>query len=1087
MSDPIVSLIRRFLPVSSRVGALHWLGDTPIGPAERWPELEEHHRVLILAEPGAGKTFEARSHATRMRERQQQAFFIRIEAIDADFPSAFEVGNAEEFASWLESNDDGWFFLDSVDEAQLETPRALETAIKLFGSRIYDARERTHIYITSREDAWQALPDRTLIAQYLPFGAPPEKSEEQDAEADRNEDPNLEVYRLAPLAKNEIQLFAGYHSVSDPAALLEAIERGNLWSLAERPFDLRALIGKWKADHVLGGRAEMLRRLARLQLDTLTGANARDLITSGRASEAVRTLATAVTMTGRNRLGLQGSTAGSDRIDPATLLPDWKPDQIDALLKTGIFDDIVYGSVRFRHRDMRELLTAEYLNSRMEIPAQRASIEALFFRDSYGEQVIVPRLRPVLVWLLLLDERLRDRALELEPEVATEGGDPSELPLPVRQKIIADFVSRIAARQQTGSLIDNVAIARVAQADLSCEVATLIDQHHDDDDVIFFLGRLVWQAQLQGCVARLLEIAVDANRGIYARIVSSRAVMTVGTAEHRAALWAAVVEEKTPLDRRLLAELVSEAAADEATVGLVLKAVEILQPYERFQASGLSSALHEFIDRLPMMADAAGSQPLAAFVEGINRLLDREPHVERGECHVSEDFLWLSGHGLHAVERLISSRSAAAFSAASIAVLLKHPALKYWRSSDAPEYKNKLRQLIPRWADLNDALYWSSVADRRRHANDQGERVVDDRRIAFIGHFWSFGKDAFERVLGWVTSRHENDDALVALSRAVILYFENEQPATWLEQLRSAIAGNSAFEDALESQINPVPSEQTLKWDTEHSEWERKQREREETQEAERADWVRRLRDDPNRVRQPQGLEPGQFSTDQYNLMASIEGEGLSTSRGRGANWKGLIPEFGEEVALAYRDAAVEHWRHFRPGLGSEGASRSSIPYSLLFAMVGLQIETEEDPALFTRLTDEEALLALRYALYELNGFPLWFEPLYRARSALARAFVWGEMQWELETSRADEPMHYIVHDVVYHAPWLHSVVAPPLLSWLESHEAPSVDTQRYALTILMGGATAPELLWTCPGKVESSLEMKGELDDEAEAFYEGV
>ena len=28
---------------------------------------------------------------------------------------------------------------------------------------------------------------------------------------------------------------------------------------------------------------------------------------------------------------------------------------------------------------------------------------------------------------------------------------------------------------------------------------------------------------------------------------------------------------------------------------------------------------------------------------------------------------------------------------------------------------------------------------------------------------------------------------------------------------------------------------------------------------------------------------------------------------------------------------------------------------------------------------------------------------------------------------------------------------------------------------------------WTCPGKVESSLEMKGELDDEAEAFYERV
>ncbi|MGE7207403.1 hypothetical protein ACQKJZ_17220, partial [Sphingomonas sp. NPDC019816] len=28
---------------------------------------------------------------------------------------------------------------------------------------------------------------------------------------------------------------------------------------------------------------------------------------------------------------------------------------------------------------------------------------------------------------------------------------------------------------------------------------------------------------------------------------------------------------------------------------------------------------------------------------------------------------------------------------------------------------------------------------------------------------------------------------------------------------------------------------------------------------------------------------------------------------------------------------------------------------------------------------------------------------------------------------------------------------------------------------------------WTCPGKVESSLEVKGELDDEAATFHEGI
>ena len=43
---------------------------------------------------------------------------------------------------------------------------------------------------------------------------------------------------------------------------------------------------------------------------------------------------------------------------------------------------------------------------------------------------------------------------------------------------------------------------------------------------------------------------------------------------------------------------------------------------------------------------------------------------------------------------------------------------------------------------------------------------------------------------------------------------------------------------------------------------------------------------------------------------------------------------------------------------------------------------------------------------------------------------------------------------------------------------------------VILGSPNTPAhslKLWTCPGKVESSLEMKGELDDEAEAFYERV
>jgi hypothetical protein len=88
----------------------------------------------------------------------------------------------------------------------------------------------TRIFITSREDAWQALPDRTLVEQNLPCGAPAEAESEEDTS--RTSDPMLKVFRLTGLSEDEIKLFASYHGVGDVAAFVGAIRRGNLMTLA---------------------------------------------------------------------------------------------------------------------------------------------------------------------------------------------------------------------------------------------------------------------------------------------------------------------------------------------------------------------------------------------------------------------------------------------------------------------------------------------------------------------------------------------------------------------------------------------------------------------------------------------------------------------------------------------------------------------------------------------------------------------------------------------------------------------------------------------------------------------------------------
>ena len=445
MADKIVELIRRFTPMSSR--SAEWdFQMAGTGKPQRWHEIEDAFRVLIIADPGAGKTFEAQARARRIKERGRHAFFIRIEEIDGNFEQAFEVGTSAEFTNWLVSTDEAWFFLDSVDEAQLETPRALEDAVRIFGIRCHAALDRARIFITSREDAWRALPDQTLIEQHLPYGEP--EPAERGVDTSRDSDPTLKLFRLAGLSEDEIGLFASHYGVSDVSDFVDAVKRANLLQLAERPFDLKALIRVWIADHKLGSRFEVLQRMIALQLAPPSSPKAFVRFDAARMRAGAQLLAGAVMMTGKAVICMPDGVHSADRIDPRILLEGWSDNEIGTLLRTGLFDDIVYTSVRFRHREIRELLSAEWAYELLNRPGARPRVEDLFFRERYGEAVIVPRTRPALSWLILLDNAVRDRALAMAPEIATEGGDPSRLPLDVRQKLLSDIVHRIATGER---------------------------------------------------------------------------------------------------------------------------------------------------------------------------------------------------------------------------------------------------------------------------------------------------------------------------------------------------------------------------------------------------------------------------------------------------------------------------------------------------------------------------------------------------------------------------------------------------------------------------------------------------------------
>ena len=847
------------------------------------------------------------ARAKYVEKRGDSAFFIRIEDIEAGFEHAFEVGSAESFEHWLGSQGDAWFYLDSVDEARLDNPRTFEKAVRRFSARIKDAQLRAHICISSRPYAWRPKSDRQLIEQYLPFKkhqAEPTGENAEASERDERSDSALEIYVLHPLEEDDIRLFAKHRSVPELDQLIDELERLNLMALAERPFDLEGILAKWTSDRTLDGRSELLRHNIEIRIKEIdTDRASQQPLNLGKAREGARQLAAAVILTGEAGIRVPDNTHERVGINAETVLADWEPGDVQTLLERAIFNDVIYGAVRFRHREVRELL--------------------------------------------------------------------------------------------------------------------------------------VWQGEMSDCMPPLLGLAADPERGIYARIAATRAVMSCGSGEQKSTLWNALLKAQAELPRKLLAEVVQDAAADSTSVAMLLKSIDKLPPYDRFKTTGLMQALHGLIDRLPLPVNADADQPLAMLIGGLHTILDRTPYLEPHKCRVSGDFAWLLEPATHAVERLVSARAKAATQNHAIAIMLNSLAARDWIDREFDDYKDKLGELIPAWPQLNDCLFWRSIAATRTRRERDGKPLIDIWPVQWPDHYWSFERDSFPRVLQWVNARELGDDRLVTLSLAFHVYAQAGKPGEWIDPLRAAVAGDAVLVARLDELLNPTLSEEDREWERKSVARKQKRDHQRREQEQIRSDWIAHLKANPDLVRNPPRLKPGEVSFDQVWLLREIEGSGLRTNRSQGAAWQSLIDEFGNDVARAFRDAAMAHWRHYKPGLRSEGADASSIPVSLSFAMAGLEIEAREVNEFPAHLGEPEMRHALRY------------------------------ISWELASAKPDQITHKILHDLAYHAPWLHGPLIEPLLAWVRVHDLRSQNVLRYSLHILKSGGVDPaELSLVAQAKV---------------------
>ena len=525
-----------------------FLEEYGFGPAFGWSDLLENARVVLLAQAGAGKSWEMEERAKRLVGEGQTAFFLRLEYLDSEpIDAILSPAENDRFEAWKEAFETpAWFFLDAVDELKL-TQGKLDRALRRLSNDINGYLHRARVVISCRPSDWRPSTDLATVKHRLPVptGEGAQSSEQVFITAlkrdgseplgithGKAETPNVAGVRtVAMLPMNDAQItrFAEKSGVADATAFLDEIRIQNARAFAERPLDLSDLIATWRSYGRLGTRSEQHETSVTGKLKDNPERPDRGVLTDDKAQLGAERLALALSLTRtRSVRSLEQALRadGADGIlDPSKILTDWTEAERQALLRRALFDPATYGRVLFHHRSVQEYLAARHLRTLRERGMSTKALLRLLFAERYGVEVVFPSTRAIAAWLALWDDAVRRELIRREPETLLSHGDPEALDLATKGDILREFVARYGQGSWRGLDIQIDQLRRLAQPELAPVIRECWGNGPVNDDVRHLLVRMIWLGPVPDCADLAQTVAFDVTWPVSDRIAAIRALV----------------------------------------------------------------------------------------------------------------------------------------------------------------------------------------------------------------------------------------------------------------------------------------------------------------------------------------------------------------------------------------------------------------------------------------------------------------------------------------------------------------------------------------------------------------------------------
>ncbi|WP_157476627.1 hypothetical protein [Lysobacter sp. Root690] len=1022
---------------ASDMESAEFLAGFPSGRVLEWSALLESDRVLIISEAGMGKTFECQRARRRLWEEGQAAFYIELSTLVTDsIEDRFDNEEKKRFAGWQAAQTErAVFFLDSIDEFRI-TRASFEQAIKSVANSLSGHLGRCTIVITTRPIPF----DREIIGRYLPVPPKPVVEEEQEvAFADiamrvrkTKEVPAQASWRLVALTQlreDQMRIMAAEAGVNDVEKLFDEIGARNAHDFARRPLDFLALCGDWNETGAIRRHRDQIHTAIEIRLRPNKKRNELVPLDPTTARESAARLALAALL-GRKFNIWHGDDAdrasGDGALDPTRILTNRTPDELDTLLERALFGFANYGRVRFYHRSCIEYLAAERLSYLIDkgLPTRKL-IELLFAPSPEGRRIVRPAMRPVAAWLAANNDFVRQEVLKHEPALLLHYGDPESLDLPLRRAALAGYVAAFGKGGWRGQAVPALQVQRFADQGLALDIARHWDKGVENPEVRETLLGLISAGKMVENSDLAYSVAIDVDLDVGSRIA---ALVALSQIEDRRLL--ALLDDMSSagsswpsgLRQRAIIELFPSHMSIDQLIGALANHV----PKKR---SNLGPATH--ISNVISHSLLTAGQ-LANLQRGIHALVAATASWNEAHYHMRSARQDLVPVLLTAGFQRLSGKDVDQDAVGAIALALLLARGDHHSDHDAHLLRAELEVASE---DVRSKVFWTQDAILRAN-NPKGDRdarwrVSDLRSVGGI----HLNHERDERwILAAISdeSRHLEERQL-ALEVAILWTHQKAEPEVWIDHLLSQTSGTLELIDRTSKfqEIYLAPPEPNS--------WERrdaKRREEAHRKEAKgRASWIQFHRELLTNT--DDAFSPSRLANTRWNFWRVMENDIEDRSQ---AGWnRGFVERMlNKELADRFKVAFAATWRDDRPSIRSERPDAEKNTYITRWQMGLLGIYAEaEDPNWTSKLNEDEASLACRYALLDLNQLPAWLEQLTNRHPRAVDSIIGRELEDELCSGteshsmllqyvrRSGDPVALLLLPRV--RKWVKSVLAAPL------------------------------------------------------------